>query len=331
MISGDKEFINEYHYKYLLAVMHELNKMPSDEPVSEKKFKENIKSFVGDIRHKKENSWLDDFIRRAVEEEILEKKCENDSKGDGKLVKQNNNKILYPVSLPEKIYLKNVLKLPYAKLFLDNSTTEKLVSAMLDVPEIYFSEIIEIKGTAEEPELNEEFIGNFRKLMLAVREKKFISFSSHSKCLHKNRVFPLKIEFSVIYREFYLFFWNISEKCLDKVDITDISDVELLNEKYKDITKEIKVPKKDKPIVMEVRERQSPKRGEHNNLERVNMFFSMYHKKTERIDEKTHKISIYYYPFDEDEIIDGIMSFGSVIQVLSPQSVIDKIKERLDF
>ncbi|MGN1037088.1 MAG: hypothetical protein ACI4PX_04880, partial [Ruminococcus sp.] len=32
---------------------------------------------------------------------------------------------------------------------------------------------------------------------------------------------------------------------------------------------------------------------------------------------------------DENEIIDGIMSFGSAVQVLSPDSVVKKIKEKL--
>ena len=59
-------------------------------------------------------------------------------------------------------------------------------------------------------------------------------------------------------------------------------------------------------------------------IERMNLMFSMYHKKTERIADDKIKISLSYYNFDENEIIDGIMSFGTAVQVLSPESVIKK-------
>lgn len=47
------------------------------------------------------------------------------------------------------------------------------------------------------------------------------------------------------------------------------------------------------------------------------------------LDENTLRMSVYYYTFDKDELLESILSFGSRIRVLEPASIVDEIRDRL--
>ena len=94
------------------------------------------------------------------------------------------------------------------------------------------------------------------------------------------------------------------------------------NEEYQEVMHMMELKREQNPIIMKVK-------NENHAIERINLLFSMYHKKIERVAKDTIKISLSYYQFDENEIIDGIMSFGKAVHVLSPERVVNKIKEKL--
>lgn len=64
-------------------------------------------------------------------------------------------------------------------------------------------------------------------------------------------------------------------------------------------------------------------------LERCMMHFSDLKKETIQINENTYRITLYYFPHDLQEIIMRILSFGSNLKVISPDSIIDEIQNRL--
>jgi len=69
---------------------------------------------------------------------------------------------------------------------------------------------------------------------------------------------------------------------------------------------------------------------ERNALERVMLHFSGYRKQTERIDANTYRMTLWFDAEDETELLIRILSFGPLIRVLSPNSLIAQIKTRLD-
>ena len=67
-----------------------------------------------------------------------------------------------------------------------------------------------------------------------------------------------------------------------------------------------------------------------NALERAMLHFTDLEKETERIDDKHYRITLNYRQGDETEILIRILSFGPVLKVTAPESMVSQIRERLD-
>ena len=65
-------------------------------------------------------------------------------------------------------------------------------------------------------------------------------------------------------------------------------------------------------------------------MERVLLHFSHLQRETKRINENKYRITIYYDHYDETEILIRILSFGSTLRVIEPESFISRLKERID-
>ena len=66
-----------------------------------------------------------------------------------------------------------------------------------------------------------------------------------------------------------------------------------------------------------------------NALERAMLHFSDLEKETERIDERRYRITLHYLQGDETELLIRILSFGPVLKVIEPESMVSQIRERL--
>lgn len=66
-----------------------------------------------------------------------------------------------------------------------------------------------------------------------------------------------------------------------------------------------------------------------NALERVLLHFAHFEKEAERLDGDRYLVRITYNKDDETELVIRILSFGPMIKVVSPQSFVNLIKERL--
>ena len=66
-----------------------------------------------------------------------------------------------------------------------------------------------------------------------------------------------------------------------------------------------------------------------NALERVMLHFMDLKKETERIDDTRYRITMNYKQGDETEILIRILSFGPVLKVTAPESLVSQIRERL--
>ena len=67
-----------------------------------------------------------------------------------------------------------------------------------------------------------------------------------------------------------------------------------------------------------------------NALERVLLHFSHLERETKRMGERLYQVTLWYDRQDETEMVIRILSFGPTIRVISPQSFIDQLKERID-
>ena len=65
---------------------------------------------------------------------------------------------------------------------------------------------------------------------------------------------------------------------------------------------------------------------ERGALERVLLHFSHLEKETKRLDETHYQVTLHYDKKDETEILIRILSFGAVVQVVSPEGFREKIR-----
>ena len=322
MALTETELMNQYHNRHLTAFIIVLNSLKANESISCYGMIDRIKKIVTE-----DSPYSDEMINSLIEEACKNNILVEERKKYFRKIPEES--ILLPMTLQEKIYLKNILKSPYALLFLDLPVIQEILQKLSDVPEMDFSRMIDFTGVSKELEFDEAYIKNFRLLMQAVQEHRKINFvninAQGNEILNKEKI-PFKIEYSVIMRCFWLSLWNQWEKRPFKANISRLSDIQLLDrisdEEYQTVMNMMEQKKEKHPIVMIITDRNSA-------IERINLMFSMYHKKTERIADDKIKISLSYYNFDENEIIDGIMSFGTAVQVLAPERVVEKIKEKL--
>lgn len=68
---------------------------------------------------------------------------------------------------------------------------------------------------------------------------------------------------------------------------------------------------------------------ERNTLERCMLHFSHFEKQAEKLDAKHYRLHLRYDKDDESELIIRILSFGPRVEVISPDSFRERIKEKL--
>ena len=87
---------------------------------------------------------------------------------------------------------------------------------------------------------------------------------------------------------------------------------------------------KEKPEAMQIRELTLQINDERNALERVMLHFAHFEKQAERVDDNKYLLHLKYYATDETEIVIRVLSFGPCVKVISPDSFVGLIKERLE-
>ena len=60
------------------------------------------------------------------------------------------------------------------------------------------------------------------------------------------------------------------------------------------------------------------------------LHFTDLEKETERIEDKHYRITLNYKQGDETEILIRILSFGPVLKVLEPETMVSQIRDRLE-
>lgn len=166
---------------------------------------------------------------------------------------------------------------------------------------------------------DEDYIRRFRIILSAVRNcspLKIEMLSRHGVRIEKT-VNPLNLEYSLKDDKFRListvgrvrYTINLSRiiscKCAEH-----LHNEETLNKTYV------------KRLTFELTD-------ERNALERAMLHFAHFEKAAVKLDDRHYQVTISYDSEDETEMIIRILSFGPFIKVISPESVVNLIKERL--
>lgn len=222
-----------------------------------------------------------------------------------------------PLTTLQKQWLKALLQDPRIRLFSPSEDGLEDVEPLYGPDTfVYFDRYLD-----GDPYDDEEYIARFRTILQAMREKRKlrVRFRSHRDERRCYNCVPYRLEYSAKDDKFRLI--TASKGKVLTINLARIRSVKLLEP----WTAEEYAPPsfREKSLVMELTD-------ERNALERVMLAFSDLEKETEKLDDRHYRVTLWYKKGDETEILVRILSFGPVLRVLEPESMIAQIRERLE-
>lgn len=222
-----------------------------------------------------------------------------------------------PLTDIEKRWMKSLLLDPRIKLFSPS------IDGLEDVKPLFTPDMICYydRYTDGDDFSDEEYIARFRLLLDAIHGKRKVKIYFVSRRGRKREIIciPFKLEYSEKDDKFRLIAAR-GNRCIS-INLSTIENCEMLercpNEEY------IPPVPKMKTLVLELTD-------ERNALERAMLHFSPLEKETEKLDEKHYRIKLKYQEDDETELVIRVLSFGPLLKVISPESIADEIKQRIN-
>lgn len=222
-----------------------------------------------------------------------------------------------PLTTLEKRWMKALLSDPRIRLF--DPPTEGLEDVEPLYPAdavVYFDRYLD-----GDPYDDPDYIAHFRTILRALREKRWlmVRFTGRNAVPHQWRCIPYHLEYSSKDDKFRMVSGN--NRTALSVNLARIQACELLEP----CTEEEYQPKpmRRRKLVLELTD-------ERNALERCMLHFSHLQKETERIGDKTYRLTLHYEKEDETELLIRVLSFGPVLKVISPEKFREKLLQRLN-
>ena len=222
-----------------------------------------------------------------------------------------------PLTTLEKQWLKALLLDPRVQLFAPSEEGLEDVERLFTPDRfVYFD-----RYTNGDDYADQHYIEHFRTILRAMHEKRKlrVRFHGHRGNRQSYLCIPYKLEYSSKDDKFRLI-TGFKGKPLT-VNLSRIDSVSVLDPWEES---EYRLPReREKTLVMELFDAR-------NALERAMLHFSDLEKETERLGEKHYRITLNYRQGDETEILIRILSFGPVLKVLEPETMVSQIRERLE-
>lgn len=230
----------------------------------------------------------------------------------------------------ELVWLWNMVRQENAALFLGDRLCRKLLQDddlnAIDKPD--FSRFVDIPNRKWLPRFfdDEGYCERFELIMQAILHENPISFVNHDRAgrVHKTDcAYPLGIEYSILDGLFRVSLWLPDDDRPIKANLERLTKVHVLPESFNAmaIAKVLELRKAKEPIVVSIT-------NNRNSIERAAWLFSSYERKT-RFTEDKFIVEIYHYLFDEEELIQNILSFGIDAYVLSPKHIQLEVRNRI--
>lgn len=225
-------------------------------------------------------------------------------------LKEMLNDSRYDFLLPEK--LKNKLK-NYVK-FVQNI-----------FPSSHFSIIQETGEDAQQEPLHTH-LATFQQALVQQR-KVILTGKTEGERRIKTTLSPTHLAYDLVKNEYRFICWDESEKQLYRLCPEQIKELIMTDAPIATTTQDEETQyyqKHQKSVTLRLKRKT-------NAIERCFSMFFPFDKKAVVSDEELSQylLTVYYYDFDEDDIINRILSLGSAVTVLDPEPIKQKIISRL--
>lgn len=248
---------------------------------------------------------------------------------------EDSNKIAIPVRFTniEKAWLKSLLDEPLLKLILRENTIAKLKEELKDIDSPSLSEFIETTNKSKLPELldSDQYETNFKVLLKAILEEKSIRYCNTDRLGNKYcdmESLPVRLECSLKDDRFRVSMYSLNDNRPIMANLYTMSNIEIIEKEKLSIDREVAIELlhknrySEEPIILEVTDKKMA-------MERCFMSFSGMERSSRCLEEDRYEIKLFYYVFEEEEIIRKILTLGPYVKVLSPQRIIDEVIKRI--
>lgn len=253
---------------------------------------------------------------------------------DGSYIRVTKHKPPKIMTSLQKSWLRAKLRDPKLRLFLSDDTIAALDKRLSEVKPLYRQEHFRYTDRFSDGDdyLNENYRRNFRAVLKAVRSREILEIeftSGHSRRVH-SYFLPLKIEYSPKNDKFRIYCHSVKNGKLSGSGIINIGRIEsvtgtgIFYDKNISLEKFFADRKCSEPAVVRIS-------TERNGTERFLMEFAAYEKNTER-DTATGSctVRLWYDKQDETELLIRLLSFGPVIEILSPPELRRQAAQRVN-
>ena len=221
-----------------------------------------------------------------------------------------------PLTLLEKRWLKAVLMDKRVRLFAPAFEGLEDVRPLFTPEQIVYFDRYSDGDPYDDP----QYCSHFSLILLALRDRRMvrIRFTGGKGRRHCWKGVPFRLEYSQKDDKFRVLLTSERGE-IQPVNLARISLVQLLEEARGDIPE----PQYRTSVI------EFELTDERNALERVMLHFSHLKKETVRLDDTHYRVRMEYQSDDETELLIRILSFGPMIRVVSPDSFIEQIRQRL--
>ena len=237
------------------------------------------------------------------------------------LDKDLNTVIQYSPTMPltelQKRWLKALLQDPRIALFNPDTTGLDDVEPLYKPGTFVFFD----QYADGDPYEDENYIACFHTVLQSIREKRMlrIRFRGHTGIRHSLVCMPYRLEYSAKDDKFRL--QSRGKRNMHTINLARVRSYELLEEYDAD---NMQFPQERMcELTMLLHD-------ERNALERVLLHFSHFEKETLKLDHQLYQIKLRYDKDDETELLIRVLSFGPMLEVVSPTAFIELIRERLN-
>lgn len=317
------ELFNKYKNKdfyYITNIINKINKY--NEIVKEKELQKYFDETCT-FKEMQENICNPDYIYKIFNVD-----------NDESIKPLYKNIINIRLSYPEKAWLYSIISDPKAKLFLDNKQIEFLKKLLEDThnkPYPLSNNDVHICRLNNKPpyEYTDEQRLFFKMIMQAVKEQKYIILTNNADngMIYKDsKLIPYKIEYNNKHDTFSITCYNDISNEIIRIFFTNITKLKT-GEKVPNYLKiktrirhELENKRTTTPVIIQIND-------ENNALQRSAYIFAHYERMIYKENDNLYMKIYYYKEFQQEDIIQGILQLGMFVKLISPDNLVNKIKE----
>lgn len=245
------------------------------------------------------------------------------SNSEGNLLPYISAPVPIAISNLEKRWLKSMLMDKRGAFLIPDSLRKKLLSKLKAVEPLSFNAFEAIRETGD-PTDDDKFQSVLATVWKALVEKRRISYESLDAKgqSHSGTVSPCRLEYDATENRYRLIVWLEDEKRSVKINVSRIKSVKCTEEPIPDNTE------KQFQKFLDSHRKSFTMRlyNENNAIDRAFTLFASYDKTADYDDmSDTYEMTLYYYDFDEHEILQAVFSLGSAAVVIEPQDLRNRV------